>query len=154
MRVNRTDFHLKIARKALDTANICLLQYSVQDDLCELRFDVPLADGDGPHQFERGWRAVLAAQRLTTLAMPPAHAVSARFRLCGTSPQSEETAALSRYLPARLAALPGTPSVAAEAPSAATDWRGVRIWLAYPAHDLPGLMQRSKQTKHPRGRRR
>ena len=70
--------------------------------------------------------------------MPPAKAVSARFRLCGTSPQSEQTTALTQYLPARLAALPGTPSVAAEAPTPTPGWQGVRIWLAYPAQDLPG----------------
>ena len=128
----------------------------MQDDLCELRFDIPLAGGADAQGFERGWRDVLAAQKLTALTAPPASAVSARFRLCGAGLEDERTSAWNRYLTARLAALPGTPSVAAESASTSPDWRGVKIWLSYRSRDLAALLKKSKQKPKPsylRGRR-
>ncbi len=112
-------------------------------DECQLRLDVPLPEGGTAKQFEQGWRAVLNAQHLTALAVPPAHALAARFRVCN---MADET--LLRYLPHRLHALPGEPSVQAEAQSASGDWRGVHIWLSYRAQDLPALLQRDKRTPH------
>jgi hypothetical protein len=124
----------------------------VQDELCELRFDIPLPPEADPRRFERGWRDALAAQRLTALAMPPAETVAARFRLCGPS-----AASLEHYLSARLAALPGAPRVSAEAVSSSPDWQGVRIWLSYRTHDLTALLtqaKRSHSVKATRGRSR
>lgn len=131
----------------------------MQNEMCELRFDVPLPHDGGPRQFEHVWRQVLAAQRLTALATPPAQAVSARFRLCGTSrDNSEHASALARYLPTRLAALPGAPTVVADPPAASPDWQGVKVWLSYRAPDLAALLQKSrkpsKKTHHARGHRR
>jgi len=128
----------------------------VQDDLCELRFDVPLPDGADVRGFERGWRDVLAAQKLTALTAPPAAAVSARFRLCGAGLEDGRASAWNRYLTARLAALPGAPSVAAESAGTSPDWYGVKIWLSYRSHDLAALLKKSKQKTRPshfRGRR-
>jgi hypothetical protein len=126
----------------------------VQEELCELRFDVPLPPGGGSRQFEQGWRQVLAAQKLTALAVPPAEAVAARFRLCGTE---EADATLGRYLAVRLAALPGSPAVSAEAALPSPDWRGVKVWLSYRAPDLAALLRSSRQksikNKPFRGRR-
>ena len=116
--------------------------------LCELRFDISLPFRAGAGQeaetrrFERAWRAELAAQRKTALAMPPAQAVAARFRIVGTEGRPE----LHRYLRARLAALPGSPTVLSEPAALREDWAGVQIWLSYPAADLPGLL-RTSQTK-------
>lgn len=93
--------------------------------------------------FERGWRAQLAAQRLTALAVPPACALAARFRVCGLDAE-----ALHPALARRLHALPGGPRVQAEpdtAPGedrASGDWQGVRVWLSYRAQDLPALLKR------------
>ena len=126
----------------------------MQNEMCELRFDIPLPPDGGPRQFEREWRGVLTAQRLTALAMPPAEAVTARYRLCGTIPSVEQMSALARYLPARLAALPGSPVVAAEAPVTSPDWQGVKIWLSYRSCDLTTLLQKSKKSSPPRGHRR
>ncbi len=118
-------------------------------DACELRIDVPLPPDSSPSEFERAWRAALCAQRLTALAVPPARALRARFRVCG--PSSD---ALRRHLPLRLAALPGAPVVQAETDSASGDWQGVRVWLSYPARDLPALLKRPKApSPFPRGRR-
>ncbi len=126
----------------------------MQDDLCELRFDIPLPDSRDPRQFERGWRAVLAAQHLTALAMPPAQTVAARFRLCGAAMGNEPPSALTRYLSLRLAALPGSPTVAADQPASSSDWHGVKIWLSYRSSDLTALLQKSKKKSSPtRGRR-
>ena len=80
----------------------------MHESLCELRFDIPLLPGTDARRFERAWRAELAAQKMTALAMPPAQAITARFRVCGLGGQSE----MDRYLAARLAALPGHPAVA------------------------------------------
>jgi len=123
--------------------------------LCELRFDVPLTAGRGDQarSFERAWRAELAAQKRTALAMPGARAVAARFRVVG--PDAPD---LRRFLQARLAALPGGPTVTAETGNAETgnadaplqghaDWAGVQIWLAYPAADLPALLRAPKNAK-------
>ena len=128
----------------------------MQDDLCELRFDVPLPAGADVRGFEAGWRETLAAQKLTALVAPPAAPVSARFRVCGPGFESERLAAWNRYLTARLTALPGAPSVAAEQAGASPDWRGVRIWLAYRSRDLSALLKKSSRKSHPsrdRGRR-
>lgn len=112
--------------------------------VCELRFDIPLTlgRGDETQRFERAWRAELAAQKRTALAIPPARAVSARFRIVGP----DTLPSLRRYLQARLAALPGGPTVtsyseASPAASGQQDWAGVQIWLAYPAADLPALLR-------------
>ena len=128
----------------------------MQDDLCELRFDIPLPPGVDAHGFERGWRESLAAQKLTALAAPPAAAVSARFRLCGADFEAERMSAWSHYLTARLAALPGTPDVTADPAGASPDWQGVKIWLSYSSRDLAALLKKSKQKSHSfhhRGRR-
>lgn len=117
----------------------------MHEALCEMRFDVALPDGGGPRQFERSWRETLAAQKMTALAMPPAHAISARFRLYGPALPNEQTSEWQRYLPARLAALPGRPIVAADPPALSSDWHGVKIWLAYPAQDLASLLHKSKK---------
>lgn len=118
-------------------------------DACELRIDIPLPPNSSPTEFERAWRAALSAQGLTALAVPPAQALAARFRLCGVTPD-----ALRHYLPLRLAALPGAPAVQAEADNSPGDWQGVRVWLSYPARDLPALLKRPKPQFHPaRGRR-
>lgn len=116
--------------------------------LCELRFDIPLTPGRGDEsqRFERAWRAELAAQKQTALAMPPARAVTARFRVVGPNAGPD----LRRYLQARLAALPGGPTVlpGSEADPATLgrpDWSGVQIWLTYPAADLPALLRASKK---------
>ena len=118
--------------------------------LCELRFDIPLTAGRGneSQRFERAWRAELAAQKRTALAMPPARAVTARFRVVGPEARPE----LGRYLQARLAALPGSPTVtphseASQGTSLRSDWAGVQIWLAYPAADLPTLLRAPKNAK-------
>ena len=127
----------------------------MQTSLCELRFDVPLPDGADARGFERGWQETLAAHRLTALAAPPSAAVSARFRLCGLGP-GERLTAWDRYLTARLSALPGTPTVAADPASPSSEWQGVRVWLSYPARDLAAVLKKSKQKPHsfhPRGRR-
>lgn len=112
--------------------------------LCELRFDIPLiaGRGDEAQHFERAWRAEMAAQKRTALAMPPARAVTARFRIVGLNPPLD----LRRYLQARLAALPGGPTVtchseASQATFLRPDWVGVQLWLAYPAADLPALLR-------------
>lgn len=113
--------------------------------LCELRFDIPLMPQGREteaRQFERAWRTELAAQKKTALAMPPAQAVAARYRIAGPEAGPE----MHRYLQSRLAALPGSPSVAAEPDARMGDWAGVQIWLSYPAADLPALL-RTKQTK-------
>ncbi len=115
--------------------------------LCELRFDVPLAAGRGDQarSFERAWRAELTAQKKTALAMPPARAVAARFRVVGP-----DAPGLHRFLQARLAALPGGPTVTADADApqpCRADWAGVQIWLAYPAADLPTLLRAQKNAK-------
>ena len=119
--------------------------------LCELRFDIPLTAGreDETRGFERAWRAELAAQKRTALAMPPARAVTARFRVVGP----ETSPSFGRYLQARLAALPGGPTVTVHSEAARTtqatslrpDWAGVQIWLAYPAADLPALLHAAKK---------
>lgn len=113
-------------------------------DECELRLDVPLPPNSTTQHFERGWREALSAQRLTALAVPPAHALAARFRVCGLADE-----ALRRYLPHRLHALPGSPSVQAEPDSPSGDWRGVRIWLSYRTQDLPALLQRPARKPKP-----
>ena len=118
--------------------------------LCELRFDIPLTAGRGDEgrRFERAWRAELAAQKRTALAMPPARTVTARFRVVGPDARPD----LRRYLQARLAALPGGPTVtphseASQGASLRPDWAGVQIWLAYPAADLPALLRTPKTAK-------
>lgn len=117
-------------------------------DECELRLDIPLPAGGTAKQFEQGWRAVLSAQHLTALAVPPAQALAARFRVCG--PAND---ALHQYLPHRLAALPGGPRVQAETDSVSGDWQGVRIWLSYRTQDLPALLQRApRKTAFPSSR--
>ena len=115
--------------------------------LCEMRFDVPFAAGraDQARLFERAWRAELTAQKKTALAMPPARAVAARFRVVGP-----DAPGLRRFLQARLAALPGSPTVTADADAPQPqypDWTGVQIWLAYPAADLPALLRAPKNAK-------
>lgn len=119
-------------------------------DECELRLDIPLPNGGTARQFERGWRDVLSAQGLTVLAVPPAQALSVRFRVCNLPGDD-----LLHYLPRRLHALPGSPRVLADANSAPTEWCGVRVWLSFRAQDLPDLLQRPKR-KHaqPRSRAR
>ncbi len=107
-------------------------------DHCELRLDVPLPPDGTTRHFEQAWREALSAQRLTALAVPPAQALTARFRVCGLADE-----ALHRYLPYRLHALPGAPRVQAEPDSPPGDWQGVRIWLSYRAQDLPTLLQRA-----------
>lgn len=119
----------------------------MQDTLCELRFDVPLTADLSPRQFEKNWRALLAAQKMTALAMPPAHAVAARFRVCGPDVDGEHPSPLQPYLMARLSALPGTPTVAADPPLASSNWRGVKVWLSFRADALPALLQSSKLPK-------
>ena len=115
-------------------------------DLCELRFDIPLPLGTDARCFERAWRAELAAQKMTVLAMPPAQAVAARFRVCGANSRAE----LAPYLAARLAALPGSPTVAREPSPPSPDWAGVKIWLSYRPGELTALLQTAKQkTKKP-----
>jgi len=116
--------------------------------LCELRFDIPLMAGRGTEsqRFEQAWRAELAAQGRTALAMHPARAVTARFRVVGPDARPD----LHRYLQARLAALPGGPTVTlhsepSQAASGWPDWMGVQIWLAYPAADLPALLRVPKK---------
>ena len=122
-------------------------------DLCELRFDISLPPGTDARRFERAWRSELAAQKMTALAMPPAQAVAARFRVCGLNERPE----LDAYLAARLSALPGSPAVAQEASEAATDWAGVKIWLSYRPGELTTLLQQTKQktkkSKQSRGHR-
>ncbi len=122
---------------------------SKQPPTCELRFDVPLAAGRGDRArlFESAWRAELAAQKKTALAMPPARAVAARFRIIGP-----DVPDLRRYLQARLAALPGSPMVVADAETTAPqtgrpEWTGVQIWLAFPAANLPALLRAPKNAK-------
>ncbi len=115
--------------------------------LCEMRFDVPFAAGraDQARLFERAWRTELTAQKKTALAMPPARAVAARFRVVGP-----DAPGLRRFLQARLAALPGSPTVTADADAPqpqCPDWAGVQIWLAYPAADLPALLRAPKNAK-------
>ena len=102
---------------------------------------------DRTRLFERAWRAELTAQKKTALAMPPARALTARFRVVG--PDAPD---LCRYLRTRLAALPGGPTVTAEAgaeisQSLRPDWAGVQIWLAFPAADLPALLRAPKNAK-------
>ena len=116
----------------------------MQEMLCELRFDIPLADRATGPTFERAWRDELSAQRMTALAMPPAQALAARFRVCGSGDTSE----LDRYLPTRLAALPGSPVVAREPSEPVPGWSGVRVWLSYRAQDLPALLGKAKT--HPK----
>lgn len=128
-------------------------QYPISDSilLCELRFDIPLTAGQGDEtqEFERAWRAELAAQKRTALATPPARAVTARFRVVGPG----ASPSLGRYLQARLAALPGGPTVTVHSEASQTiqttslrpDWAGVQIWLAYPAADLPALLHAAKK---------
>lgn len=111
------------------------------ETLCELRFDIPLPPGSNANRFEKAWRAQLAAQKMTALAMPPAQAVAARFRICGPDGQAE----MKRYLTARLAALPGSPSVICEMPALSQDWAGVKVWLSYRSQDLPALLQKTRQ---------
>jgi hypothetical protein len=129
-------------------ANICLLYCDVQDDLCELRLDIPLPTGADARGFESAWRATLAQKRLAQ-----AQPLSARFRLCCADLDAVRTSAWTQYLTARLAALPGTPSVAAESTALPPpDWRGVRIWLAYRSSDLTALLKPKKSARF-RGRR-
>ena len=118
-------------------------------DLCELRFDVSLPAGLDAARFERAWRAELAAQKMTALAMPPAQAVTARFRVCGRARQPE----LDRCLLARLAALPGGPTVAQEPDTPSPDWAGVKIWLSYRSRELAPLLQKTKKPTRKRGHR-
>ena len=128
----------------------------MQTALSELRLDIPLPAGADARGFERGWRETLAAQKLTALAAPPSAAVSARFRLCGPDLGGERGSAWERYLTARLSALPGTPSVAADPAHAASEWQGVKVWLSYPSRDLAAVLKKSKQkphSSHHRGRR-
>lgn len=113
-----------------------------------MRFDVPLPEGGGPRQFERSWRATLAAQKMTALVMPPANTISARFRLFGPALTGEQTSAWAHYLPTRLGALPGSPAVAADPPALSPDWQGVKIWLAFPAQDLAALLHKPKKAAH------
>lgn len=117
--------------------------------LCEMRFDVPFATGraDQARLFERAWRTELTAQKKTALAMPPARAVAARFRVVGP-----DTPGLRRHLQTRLAALPGGPVVTTDFEAATPqhgrpEWSGVQIWLAYPAADLPTLLRAPKNAK-------
>ena len=110
-----------------------------------MRFDVPLPSGSGPRQFEWAWRETLATQKMTALAMPPAQAVSARFRLYAPALSDELTSIWERYLPARLAALPGRPEVAIGPATLSSDWQGVKIWLAYPVQDLVALLQKARK---------
>ncbi len=122
----------------------------MQDALCELRFDIPLPSDADARCFERVWRAELAAQKMTALAMPPSQAVAARFRVCGPGGRPE----LSDYLAARLKALPGNPDVAREPPTSSPEWAGVRIWLAYRPQELTALLQTARQkTKKPTRKR-
>ena len=137
-------------------ANKCLLYSPVQDDFSELRFDVPLPPEADAGGFERGWRDLLAAQKLTALTLPPASAVSARFRLCGMDFEGQRKLAWNHYLTVRLGALPGAPAVTTDTIGASPDWRGVKIWLSYPSRDLATLLKKSKQKSHSshyRGRR-
>lgn len=92
----------------------------MQESLCELRFDISLPPGTDARRFERAWRAELTAQKMTALAMPPAQAIAARFRVCGLNEQPE----MNSYLAARLAALPGHPEVAGEPGVPSPDWTG------------------------------
>jgi len=117
--------------------------------LCELRFDIPLTVGRGDEgqRFERAWRAELAAQKRTALAMSPARVVTARFHVVGPDARPD----LRRHLQARLAALPGglVVTLHSGAPQAApggADWTGVQIWLTYPAADLPALLRTPKKS--------
>lgn len=126
----------------LDIANICLLYFYVQDDLCELRLDVTLEEDADARAFERSWRTVLASRRLNASAKPTA----VRYHLCWPNLDPARTRAWTQYLSARLAALPGGPPVAAEAAPVTTDWRGVRVWLAYRPHDLTTLLKKSRKT--------
>jgi hypothetical protein len=121
-------------------------------DLCEMRFDVPLATNGDPKGFERGWRALLAAQKMTALAMPPARAISARFRVCGSNADGD-AAGMDRFLRSRLAALPGEPTVASEPSLLSPDWQGVKIWLSFQSDELQTLLRASKKKSPLRGRR-
>ena len=116
-------------------------------DLCELRFDILLPPGTDARCFERAWRSELAAQKMTPLAMPPAQAVAARFRVCGLNERPE----LDVYLAARLSALPGNPEVLQEASNVPSpDWVGVKVWLSYRSGELTALLQGGRQkTKKP-----
>ena len=123
------------------------------ENTCELRFDIPLTPGASGGDrgfagvdFERAWRAELSAQKMTALAMPPAQALGARFRVCGPEdgPGRPE---LERTLISRLAALPGGPAVAREPSAPAPGWSGVRVWLTYRAADLPALLGKADKTK-------
>ena len=119
----------------------------MQEQTCELRFDVPLAPGAGGDRgFERAWRAELSAQKMTALAMPPAQAVGARFRVCGPDGGSGR-GELERTLASRLAALPGGPAVTREPSAPAPGWSGVRVWLSYRAADLPALLGKTPESK-------
>lgn len=119
------------------------------EERCEMRFDVSLPNGGGTREFERSWRETLAAQKMTALAMPPARAVSARFRLYGAALSNEQTSVWERSLTARLGALPGSPMVSADPPCLSADWQGVRIWLAFPTRDLAALLHTAKLSQHP-----
>ena len=99
---------------------------------------------------------MLAGQKLTALTLPPASAVAARFRLCGTDFADQRGSAWNHYLTARLAALPGAPTVTSDTAGASPDWRGIKIWLSYPARDLAALLKKTRQKSHSshyRGRR-
>jgi hypothetical protein len=117
-----------------------------------LRLDIPLPDGADARGFERAWCETLAAQRLD--AARSRRYQAARFRLCWADLDGPRESAWTRYLTTRLAALPGGPTVAAEAAAPPPDWRGVRVWLAYRPPDLEALLRKSRKTARPKGRRR
>lgn len=144
--------HMRKWLKMLLTRQTNVCYNGAMQDLCEMRFDVPLAANVDPNGFERGWRSLLAAQKMTALAMPPARAVSARFRVCGPD-AAGDIAAMDRFLRARLAALPGRPEVASEPSLPSPDWQGVKIWLSYPTDELQTLLRASKKKSPFRGRR-
>ncbi len=133
----------------LDRANKCLLYWDVTEELCELRLDIPLPNDADARGFERAWRETLAAQRLD--ASQPC---AARFRLCCADLDAARASAWTQYLTARLAALPGGPSVAADVAAPPPDWRGVRVWLAYRPRDMAAVFKKSKKPARPKGRRR
>lgn len=117
----------------------------MSEERCEMRFDISLPNGGGTREFERRWRETLAAQKMSALAMPPARTLAARFRLFGPPLMGDQSSAWERFLPMRLAALPGQPTVSAEPPVIGSDWQGVKIWLTYSPQELTVLLQKLKK---------
>lgn len=112
--------------------------------LCEVRVDVPLAGTQTPAAWEKSWRKTLSLARLSALASAPAVVVNARARVCG--PSARPASELAQWLPGRLRALPGTPSVSVETTEESGDWQGVKVWLSYSAESLPALLRRPKKS--------